>query len=206
MHSFFIRLSLKIYIIGKEIRPHLEKDFIHLLLFGGGLFGGLLCCWLLCRLFGRFGFGCLLWLSGLFGGLGLLGCGFLSLLGGLCLLGLLGLGLLSLLGLLGLRLLFLDSLVQFERSLNLDQFLGFDQLFDGFTEEGGNFDDVNLVVGSDVFLDGGKGGSLGALQGLDGSHNHSGGWGMGRLGLWLCSLFGGLCGGFRHFEIKKWRC
>ena len=75
-----------------------------------------------------------------------------------------------------------------------------------FQTKKGQINDFYLVVGSDVFLDGGKGGSLGALQGLDGSHNHGGGWGMGRLGLWLCSLFGGLCGGFRHFEIKKWRC
>merc|ERR1719166_762223 len=74
------------------------------------------------------------------------------------------------------------------------------QLLDGLTDEGRNLGYINLVVGSDVFLDCGQRGSLFVLQGLDGSQNHNATWGMFSL---LCGLLG-LCrlgsSSFSHFE------
>merc|ERR1712062_890845 len=93
------------------------------------------------------------------GVLGFFGGGLLSLLGGLGLLDLLCLGLLGFLclGLLGLLCLgLLGFLGQLVGSLNLDQSLAFDSLFQSLADEGGNFNDVNLVVGGDVLLDGGQ--------------------------------------------------
>merc|ERR1719499_341171 len=152
------------------------------------LLRALFCCGLLCGLF----CGCLL--GGLFGGgflgllWGLLGSGLFGLLG----LGFLGLWLLNLLG-----FLFLGSL---EASLGLDEFFVGNQLLDGLTDEGRNLGYINLVVGSDVFLDCGQRGSLFVLQGLDGSQNHNAAWGMFSL---LCGLLG-LCrlgsSSFSHFE------
>merc|ERR550539_664041 len=116
--------------------------------FAAGFFG--------CGLLGSLGFlGSLLW--GLFGsgllGLlwGLFGSSLLDLLDGL----LLGLG--CLLGLLGLSGL-LDSLetTRCTGSLGLGDFPALDQFLNGLPDEGGNLDDVNLVVGSDVFFNGGQ--------------------------------------------------
>ena len=69
----------------------------------------------------------------------------------------LGLGLLGLLG-----LVFFGSLVQLEASgssgsLGLDEFLLLDQRFQSLANKGAELDNVNLVVGGDVFLDGGEG-------------------------------------------------
>merc|ERR1712018_408586 len=137
--------------MGKEIRPLLKFIWNYILLlfgccllFGGSFFGGLLGC-------SFFGSG----LGGLLGGLGLLGLG--SLLGGLSLLGLLGLLGFLCLGLLGLLSLgLLGFLGQLVGSLNLKDSLCLDSLFQSLADEGGNFNDVNLVVGSDVLLDGGQ--------------------------------------------------
>merc|ERR550539_670589 len=156
---------------GKRVNK-LKELFVHqvicykcLFLFGCGLFGcllwtllcDLLCCGFFgCGLLGSLGFlGSLLW--GLFGsgllGLlwGLFGSSLLDLLDGL----LLGLG--CLLGLLGLSGL-LDSLetTRCTGSLGLGDFLALDQFLNGLPDEGGNLDDVNLVVGSDVFFNGGQ--------------------------------------------------
>merc|ERR1712024_312161 len=106
-----------------------------------------------------------------------------SLLGGLCFFGfsssllrtlwLLGgrlLGFFGTLGFLGLGLLgfwFLDLLHlgfgffgQFIGSLDLNQSLRFRSLFQSLANEGRNFNDIYLVVGSNVFLDGGKRGAF----------------------------------------------
>merc|ERR1712018_128265 len=143
--------------MGKEIRPLLKFIWNYILLlfgccllFGGSFFGGLLRgSFFGGGLGGLLGGLSLLGLSSLLGRLGLLGLG--SLLGGLSLLGFLCLGLLGLLslGLLG----FLGQLVG---SLNLKDSLCLDSLFQSLADEGGNFNDVNLVVGSDVLLDGGQ--------------------------------------------------
>merc|ERR1719410_261046 len=116
-------------------------------------------CGLLCGLFG-----CGLLSCGFFGGLGLLGG--LSLFGGgfLCcllfwglfggsFLGLLGLGFLCLRLLSLLGFLFLGGL---ETSLNLDEFFVGNQFLDSLTDEGRYLDYIDLVVGSDVLLDGGQ--------------------------------------------------
>ena len=60
---------------------------------------------------------------------------------------------------LGWRLLsFFD---QFIRSLDLDQSLRFHSLFQSFANEGGNFNDIYvLVVASDIFLYGSKRGAF----------------------------------------------
>merc|ERR1719340_494479 len=152
------------------------------------LLRALFCCGLLCCLF----CGCLLGGLGLFSGcllgsLSLFGGGFLGLLWGLLgsgLFGLLGLGFLCLWLLNLLGFLFLGGL---EASLGLDEFFVGDQLLDGLTDEGRNLGYINLVVGSDVFLDCGQRGSLFVLQSLDGSQNHNGAWGMFSL---LCGLLG----------------
>merc|ERR1712018_173007 len=123
--------------MGKEIRPLLKFIWNYILL----LFG---CC----LLFGGSFFGGLLRGSFFGGGLG-------SLLGGLSLLGLLGLLGFLCLGLLGLLSLgLLGFLGQLVGSLNLKDSLCLDSLFQSLADEGGNFNDVNLVVGSDVLLDG----------------------------------------------------
>merc|ERR1712018_740603 len=135
--------------MGKEIRPLLKFIWNYILLlfgccllFGGSFFGGLLRG-------SFFGGG----LGGLLGGLSLLGLG--SLLGGLSLLGLLGLLGFLCLGLLGLLSLgLLGFLGQLVGSLNLKDSPCLDSLFQSLADEGGNFNDVNLVVGSDVLLDG----------------------------------------------------
>merc|ERR1712129_577694 len=51
-------------------------------------------------------------------------------------------------------------------------FLSATNFFDCFPDEGGDLDDVNLVVGSDVLLDGSQRGSLRFLQSLNSSQNH----------------------------------
>merc|ERR550539_432775 len=145
---YFLNMAFKnILWEGKRVNK-LKELFVHqvicykcLFLFGCGLFGCLLwtlLCDLLCS--GLFGF---LW--------GLFGSSLLDLLDGL----LLGLG--CLLGLLGLSGL-LDSLetTRCTGSLGLGDFPALDQFLNGLPDEGGNLDDVNLVVGSDVFFNGGQ--------------------------------------------------
>merc|ERR1719411_2363094 len=120
-------------------------------------------------------FGC--WLLCWLGGLWFFGGGLLCWFGGLCPLWALG-------------LVFFGSLVQLEASgssgsLGLNEFLLLDQGFQSLANKGAELDNVNLVVGGDVFLDGREGRAFGVLQGLDGGHDHGGGRGVGRLGLGL---------------------
>merc|ERR1719150_3482689 len=120
--------------------------------------------------------GCRL-LGGLLGGLlgrGLLGSLLGRLLGGL-------LGRLLGLGLLGLRLLGLGLLLllgQLVGGLDLDELLGLDSLLEGLADEGGDLDNVDLVVGGNVLFDGGQGGAVPLLQGLDGGGHHGAGGGV----------------------------
>merc|ERR1711963_521368 len=155
----------------------------------GGLLGRLLCCGLLghllcCRLLHRrrlLGGGRLLGsgLSGLRGALlgsdllgrflcsswllGYLLCRLLSLLGG----GLFGLGFLLLLG-------------QLVRGFDLHKLLVNHALLQSLADERSQFDDVALVVGSDVLLDGWDGRPVPLLERLDGFSDHGACWGMGR--------------------------
>ena len=182
-------------------------------LLGSRLLGrGLLGCFGL----GSLGFGssllgglCLLGLGSLLRGLGLLGLG--SLLGGLSLLGLLS-GLLLDNLLLGLLFFNLGGLERSGSSLtlDLDEGLLFNKGLDSLLDEWGQLDGVNLVVGSNVFLDGSQGGAFTVLQSLDSSHNHDCGLGVGRgsLGfgglLSLGSLGGGCSSGSSvgHDEVQ----
>jgi hypothetical protein len=149
----------------------------------------------------------LLWALGLLGALGFLGA--LGLLGSSLLLGgFSGSGFLcllsDLLGLLGSGLLL--GRVNFERaggtsSLGLDNLLLLHQRLEGLLDEGGKLGDIDLVVGADVFLDGGQRGAFSVLQCLDGSEDHDGGWGVGGGSLGLGGLLGGgLLNVGNHFD------
>ena len=60
------------------------------------------------------------------------------------------------------------------------------------------FDNVNLIVGGNVLLDGWEGRSVPLLKGLDGSDNHDGSLGVSGLSLGLGSLLGRGLGGVGH--------
>jgi len=186
MKEIEINLLLLGRLLGRFLRRRLfGGGFLRGLRFGSWLFGG--------------GFGSGL-LSGLLRGLGLLGGG---LFGGLFRAGL---------GLLGggfLRGRLLGGLGQLETagsagSLGLDESLLLHHRLQSLLDEGRKFDDVNLVVGSDVFLDGDGGGTFAVSQSLDGGDDHSRGRGVGRLGLGFGggllgrALGGGNGGGSRH--------
>ena len=151
------------------------------LLLGGSLFGGLSLLWLGSSL--------------LLGALSLLFTGRFLGLGGLLSGSLLGL----LFGLLG------SGDLEGSRSslsLGLDDGLLLDQGLQSLLDEGGQLDGVNLVVGGDVLLDGGQGGAIAFLEGLDGGYHHDGGLGVSGFGLGSLGLsgFNGGLGGVGHPE------
>merc|ERR1712223_209907 len=214
--KFFIRklVALKradfptIYLIRSLDVVSQVKHLLLGLLWGSFLgFGSSLLCWGLFSSGFLCGFGSFLGSLSFFGRLGssLLWGSFLGLSGGL-LLGRFGgffcLGFLSL-RLLDLGLLNLFFSGCFVGSFNLNQSLGFNSLFQCLADVRGDFDDVDLIVSSHVFLDGGKRRTFLVCQSLDGSFNHSRTWGMsGRL-LGCSGLLRGLLGrssgcGVRH--------
>ena len=77
---------------------------------------------------------------------------------------------------------------------NLDKSLLLNKGLQALLDERIKLDGVNLVVGSNVLLDGREGRTFPVLKSLDGSHNHDSGLGVGggSLGLGGSLLFGGL--------------
>ena len=76
------------------------------------------------------------------------------------------------------------------RSLDLGEDTLLGHVLQGLVDEAVELDDVHLVVGGDVLLDGGEGAAVPLLEGLDGGLHHGGG---GRVRCGLLGL-GGLLG------------
>ena len=81
------------------------------------------------------------------------------------------------------------------RSLDLGEDTLLGHVLQGLVDEAVELDNVHLVVGGDVLLDGGEGAAVPLLQGLDGGLDHGGDRRVGRRCLGLGGLLGRTLGG-----------